>query len=572
MADMTMTRRTLLAGVGTTAPALFLAGCDQAEGNTWPGPNIPTGNLPRLPIGMNLSPISDYSPGFPFRNLMLGARPWQSCNADDLVPRDTAQAPFFAYDADGYPSEVPLRGPGDNGRAQQLFTLLPNVLQPGRYILHHDGEGEFGAFAGTRILTAGPGRVVLDMTHREGLAEGLIIRRSHRDNPLRNIRILAQDDDPATLGRQPFRPDMLEFCRPFKALRFMDWLSINNSIERDWGGRRPASFYTMVGTGGDLGGCTAAAPTAYQTMFAGGVAHEMIITLANHLAIDPWICLPHQASDAYVRQCATLYRQGLDPRRRVYVECSNELWNLQFLQARWAQAPVAVCAVAARDGPGRTSSDTPPNPAQRAERIGSLIARTFEHWLEGWQGADRARVTTVCAVQGAWADLSLRVIDQCHRGGNTDAVATGAYFGPDPAIHDRWEARGAALTADEVLADMRAVIAEQSGKGSEFRIARHAADLGLELVNYEGGQHIVPRGSAQTVYLPALKAAQTDARMYGLYVEHLRNQVRLGTRLFCAYSSIGKQGLRWGSWGAKESYAQPNRTSPKLQALLDCNS
>ena len=29
-----------------------------------------------LPIGMNLSGIADFAPGYPFLNLMWGARPW----------------------------------------------------------------------------------------------------------------------------------------------------------------------------------------------------------------------------------------------------------------------------------------------------------------------------------------------------------------------------------------------------------------------------------------------------------------------------------------------------------------
>src|SRR3954466_1226170 len=36
--------------------------------------------LPKLPIGMNLAGISDYGRGFPFRNLMWGARPFVTRN------------------------------------------------------------------------------------------------------------------------------------------------------------------------------------------------------------------------------------------------------------------------------------------------------------------------------------------------------------------------------------------------------------------------------------------------------------------------------------------------------------
>ena len=579
---MIIDRRTLIGGIGggiasalgIAGPAVLASSCARASEAQWPGPDTPQGKLPKLPIGMNLSGVSDYDPGFPFRNLMLGARIWQTRNEFGPGPWNTEQAEFFEYDADGYPLEVPLQTPGGKGYPQQVFTLLPNMLTPGRYVLYYDGEGSFTAFMGTRIVTEEKGRVVLQMSHKEGLVEGLAIRRSKRGNHVRNIRILALKDDPATLAEQPFRRELLDFCKPFHALRFMDWLGTSDAIEDEWSGRRRPSFYTMITTRGDADGFWGPPLTPFQKMYAGGVAHELVIQLANMLKIDPWICLPHRATDDYIRRCSALYREKLDPDRRVYVEYSNELWNFQYVQAIWMlKSEFAGAAVEARGLPAWEMKDGKRVGTQHPERIGALFARAYRLWLEEWRGRDRARVTTICAVQGPWVDVSRRIIEWCHREGVGDAVSGAGYFGPDAEVYKRWESRGAALTAEEVLADMRDVIAAQGRTDSTlYQIVQIARRHGMSFNNYEGGQHIQPQGQEEKPYMPALKAAQTHPAMYDLYVENLRQQRRLGSDLFCAYSSIGRQGMRWGSWGAKDSYATPDSASPKLRALLDCNS
>jgi hypothetical protein len=38
-----------------------------------------------------------------------------------------------------------------------------------------------------------------------------------------------------------------------------------------------------------------------------------------------------------------------------------------------------------------------------------------------------------------------------------------------------------------------------------------------------------------------------------------------------AFSSIGRQGERWGSWGHQEFYGQSRQAIPKYGALLDVN-
>ena len=55
----------------------------------------------RLPIGMNLAGIADWETGFPFRNLMWGARKWSTRNVAEGGPWDTGEADAMPVDADG---------------------------------------------------------------------------------------------------------------------------------------------------------------------------------------------------------------------------------------------------------------------------------------------------------------------------------------------------------------------------------------------------------------------------------------------------------------------------------------
>ena len=522
---------------------------------------------------MNLSPIADWENGFPFKNLMWGARRWESRNADGSGPWSTDQEEHFEFDSNGYPLEVPIVTPGAKGKPQQIFTLLPNRLTPGRYVILHDGEGEFNARLGTRIIERSPGRTVIHMSHDSDLVECLEIARSKRGNHVRNIRVVAEEFVSENLEDNPFTPEFIEFAKPFHALRFMDWGSTNDSIEEDWTSRRRPTFYTMIPGSGDLDGHWGPKISQFQKKHSGGVAHEIIIKLSNILKINPWICIPHRATDEYILNCAKLYRDNLDPDLSVYVEYSNEVWNWQFLQASWMlNSDFAADMLQSRGVQAWVQQDGKRKGDNHPERIGALCSRAFDLWTSQWTGPDRKRVTTVCAVQAAWLDASVRTINWCHRNGNVDAASATGYFGPSDEHYARWERRGSALTAMEVLDDLEQVLVDQSRRyDSASQIAIHAKSLGLKYLNYEGGQSLEPKDQVATSYMPALRAAQFHPKMYELYTQNLRHQERLGSSLFCAYNSVGAQGTRWGSWGSKERYSSSEKESPKHKALIDCN-
>lgn len=539
--------------------------------------------VPKLPIGMNLAGIKDYITGFPFKNIMWGARPWLTKNEDGKGPFNTELAEEIPLTSEGYPQELPFQPEGAE-QPQTVFTLIPNVTEPGEYVLLYDGEGVIEGAMGTSVTVSEPGRLVLDLKNlpTKGAYEGIAIKESTKGNPIRNIRILRMEDEKADLTANPFREDFLEYCKQWHALRFMDWMSTNNSLDKEWADRKKPDFYTMVGTGGDATGRWGKVPAAFTRRFSGGVPLELMIQLANMTKTSPWFTIPHRATPEYMAEFAKMVKAKLDPSLKVYFEYSNEVWNWQFQQAGWMlQSKVAAeglePSVAWKDGivpdefpldDGTVAKD---GGSGHPERMGVLNRRFFSELENVYTGEDRARMVRVIGVQHGWPDTAKRTVKYVMEHGGADAVSPAGYFGPNTAIYERWAAAGADLTADEVIADMNEALETDSAPWTRA-IAAIADEYDLRYIVYEGGQHIQPKGQEETPYMPALEAAQRHPGMYDVYLKNLALHQEIGCDLFAAFSSIGKQGSRYGSWGHSESYGQPLSEAPKLRALVDSNT
>lgn len=542
--------------------------------------------LPKLPIGMNLAPVKDYSTGYPFKNLMWGARPWMTKNADLKGPFDTEMAGKIPLDKDGYPLELPFQPEGSVEQPQIVFTIIPNVTEPGQYVVLYDGEGEIVGAMNTKVVESAPGRVVVNLsnTGKNGDYEGIMIKSSTKGNHIRNIRILRLEDEKADLAANPFRDDFLAYVKQWHALRFMEWQVTSDSLEKEWNGRKLPTFYTMVANGGDPLGFWSKPTTPYQQLFAGGVAMEVMIQLANMTKIDPWFCVPHRATPEYMTEMAKLIKEKLDPSLKAYIEYSNEVWNSGFKEMHWMmRSKVAADAVIAAGGRAWKNDQAPTEfpyedgtvakdaGESHPERMGALDRRCFKQFEDVFTGADRARIVRVIAVQHAWLDTVKRTVKFVMDNGGADAVAAGGYFMPSPEIYDRWEATGASLTADQVIADMNEAFEKDTSKWTRGD-ADVAKEYNLKYLVYEGGQHIQPKGQKETAYMPALKEAQFSKGLYDIYMKNFALHQEVGCDLFCAFDSISKQGTRWGSFGHQEYYGQPRSEIPKFGALLDANT
>ncbi len=537
----------------------------------------------KLPIAMNLAGINDYSTGYPFKNIMWGARPWFTKNADGTGPFNTELIAKIPLTPQGYPLELPFLPEGAS-QPQTVFTVIPNITEPGEYALLYDGLGVIEPAMGTTATLSEPGRLILNLKNLPiaDALEGIAIKKSTKGNPVRNIRILRKQDEKADLKANPFREDFLQYCKQWHALRFMDWMVTNNSLEKEWADRKQPDFYTMVGSSGDAIGRWGPPPTAFERRFSGGVPLELLIQLANTTKTSPWFNIPHRATLEYMTEFAKMVKARLDPSLKVYFEYSNEVWNWQFQQAGWMiQSKVAAegleAAVAWKDGivptkfpldDGAVAQD---GGAGHPERMGVLDRRLFSQLEKVYTGEDRARMVRVVGVQHSWLDSAERTVKHVMEHGGADAISPAGYFGPNDTIYARWATAGANLTAAQVIADMNEALDKDSGPWTRAQ-AGIAKKYKLRYIVYEGGQHIQPKDQLETPYMPALLAAQSHPGMYEIYLRNLALHQEIGCDLFAAFSSIGKQGTRYGSWGSSESYAQPLSEAPKLRALIKANS
>ena len=270
--------------------------------------------LPSLPVrsqsvGTNLSGISYYSSQFPFADMMKSGSGWNS-----LDDKGVWGAAFPSMTSDGYPAAL---GPGQH--ALSAVAWSGSQMQAGRYVVLWDGDGSISfPLSNVTIAESSANRIAIDVTDTSGpLWVG--IDRTNPANPVHNLRFLWPGTE-ATYATQPFNPLYLSRIAPFSLLRFMDWGATNGSPVVEWADRAHVS------------------DVSYGT--PAGVPIEVMIDLANTLHVDPWFCIPHQASDDYVTQFATLLHNRLDPALHPHIEYSNEVWNFRLRANDLGQRPV----------------------------------------------------------------------------------------------------------------------------------------------------------------------------------------------------------------------------------------
>lgn len=317
----------------------------------------------------------------------------------------------------------------------------------------------------------------------------------------------------------------LDRLSPFSVIRFMDWQGTNNSTLSSWEDR------TLI--------------TNRSQATAHGVALEYMIQLCNNLSIDPWFCMPHQADDEFIRNFAEMVKQDLDANLRIYIEYSNEVWNAQFRQYAWVK----------RSG---TQENQPANYASFAEKV-------FDIWHEVFAGQeDRVVRVAACQLMNPWvAEVTLAELS-----GNVDALAPAFYFG----IREKYDVLkqlGKDATAEDVMQIAQQMLRESAIVKMNAH-AKLAHRFNVDLITYEGGQHILPQPAGSTPpFLEAMWDAQRHPMMYDAYSEMLESFKRINGKLFVAFNFIGKQDSPWGSWGHLDNLWQSPDSAPKYRAITD---
>ena len=563
----------------------LLAGCSVLAGDSFTENNDDLPYVPspdtsvRLPVGMNLHGLTYYSRAPVFTDAMTTASNLLTFYTDEPgSPWNTGLAGEIEKDRYGYPLSLPQRT--SDGHNSHVRFLINNYYK-GRYRIFYEGEGLLIA-GGDRLKEDDKG-LYIDLTGT-GSNTWIDIRESTQGNPLRNIHIIPEeyglysssDYSPDLLP--VFLPPYLEGLAPFHALRFMDWINTNNSVQVDWG----------------IGSSHNATPDDYSddritkdhySQATGrGISFDYAIELCNELHADAWVCIPHMASDDYIRHLARLWRDNLDSGLTIYLEFSNEMWNWIFDQAHWIDGSGAYQSFPEPvDSYVKTDLEYLEIHGGFPEQDAYMMARAFSLWSEEFGSEFSSRVVRVATGQHAWPGNSRRLLNYLYRDDapfgavGCDALAVGGYFSFSEENHDEWLTLGNDLAMEQIYRDTYENFLATSKVWTE-ESAAIAADFGIDYLVYEGGQHMQPwRQGSQWSYNQRLWDFQINERMYDLYMHNfdVHAEPDVNCKLFMAFSYIGVRESQYGSWGHLESLGQVGTNyadAPKYRALLDVNT
>jgi hypothetical protein len=504
------------------------------------------------PLGINLGSVTYYSPEQPFLDAFKTGSLWYTQNSTTW---DTREQSKLDVDVNGWVkslSGVDRQAVNFTKLGILLLRELPAPYYPsGRYVVLYDGKGtlvySFDAKKDTRASS--PGRDVLNVTPS---GAGILIQITATDpnqtgNYIRNIRLVRADQEALLQSGEVFNPTFLDRVKSFRVLRFMDWMRTNNSTQSAWS-KRPAQSKGFYGD-------------------ALGVPLEVMAALSNRLSADPWFNMPHMATDDYITQFATLTRALLTKDQLVYVEYSNETWNFIFNQATYMT----------NQGKARWPSSTKTDFEKNRSWFGMRTAQMCDIWKKVWE-TDAYRVICVMASQAANPWVSQASLNcplwsgaPCSSNHGISALAIGPYFGAR-GVPSSWTSQpdgGLSYLFTEIMQGGLDPSGYPGGlikQAIDWTVTQKsvANSYGLDLIAYEGGQHLVNPNDAGLTNLYV--AANRDSRMGTAIATYLEKWRTAGGNLVSYFGDIGTYS-KWGSWGALENVM--NTGSPKYDALMD---
>jgi hypothetical protein len=303
-----------------------------------------------------------------------------------------------------------------------------------------------------------------------------------------------------------------------------------------------------------------------------GVAWEYAIQLANTVGSNVWVNIPGRANDDYVRQLAILLKNTLRSDLKIYVEYANEVWALNYDQARYNYTSAVQEVIAAYKAgkqsdlnydnlPVDTTITDYKNPNaekwgdRRTVRRSKQISDIFKSvWTSAGQPDPiNNRVTVVLGGQASRLSRFNNMIDY----GNAvlgplknylGALGVAPYFGMnlygDHTVNGQWSTLRTDLTPEDVLEGMRRSIESYNTKPFLTDANAMADANGLKLFAYETGPDTMGPFN-----ITAKKRASLDPRIKPLMAQYLNQWYRAGGDL-AAWYTIGARSYdtQFGTW------------------------
>jgi hypothetical protein len=486
------------------------------------------------PIGVNLTYVADYATELVFTNTFRQSREWISSNADNTGAWDTQIS--IPYRPDGYPLQIPY----DNGTnpPQKVKTLLIwdlfSATPTGNFRLKSSGTGQIRLTNGANGTFTSPVDTIVNVTG------GVIleITASNANDPVHDIQFILPDYV-NSYQTKIFTDEMLDFLTDFQVIRCMEFTATNGSPIVSWADRTMPDFYTQ----------------GKNT----GVAWNYVVQLANITQKDIWINIPHKADDAFIDSLAHYLQTYLNPTIRIYLEYSNEVWNSSFSQQ-------ADCAQMAQTL-GYTGQQWELAWKYTAKRS----ADVFQIFEDVFANDDRLIKIIPSQAANSWLtnQLVLFFNDPQYNPNQitADAIAIGPYFGHSVANDIANAGLASIITVDAIIDSLESSLDE----AHQWMLLNKAVadNHNLDLIVYEGGQHLVATGNNinNDTLTQKLIAANRHNAMQDLYCTYFNYWYNNIGSLFCHFSSTQRY-TKWGSWGIKEN--QQDTLNPKYLGIKSC--
>ncbi len=502
------------------------------------------------PLGINTNEATDMDSSVPFVDLFRLAIPFDQA-------RPWLTKGNIVYDKEGWPKNL------NGGRAGTRFinNFQQQSIPPGDYTVLYKGEGTIEYGGNARLLHQSPGRDIISIrgNQKGSITATLTITKSNPANYIRDIQVIMPG---GICKKNPFRhilkrkdcgnngpylsfaahakeiifnPDYLNFMKDFRVIRMMNMSGVTRNNRIRWEKRPQINQATWGGKEGTR-----------------GVPLEIMVKLANLVGTDIWFNLPHRADDDYIRQYATYVSNNLNPKLKAYIEYTNEAWNGVFSQMHYIQQM-------------GFSLGLDKNKQYAGYKFYSKRSvEIFKIWESVFGGHERlVRVMGGMSTNVPLTHLMLGFEDAYKY---TDVLAIAPYF----------FATQAELNRVKNVDDVFRLLLSHGNKYSVpniLKVVKRQADAvkkyGVDLVAYEGGQHLVSYGTHRSDEgpNPFLIQANKDDRMSRLYYDFLKGWKKAGGKLFVAFSA--PRSYNWiGSWGIKEYITQGVDDAPKYRALL----
>lgn len=484
------------------------------------------GKIPpaKAAIGINLAGPCDWNTELPFVDVFHMSRTWISQKKGEKW----GQGSQLDLDEKGWVKSLQP----DCWAETPLCTINGGHYPAGEYTVLYQGEGDIEFWGSAKPVNKTPGQITIKVDPAGGPI-WLRLKKTDPNNYIRDIKVI-MPGFLETYKDNPWHPVFLKRWQGMACLRFMDFMHTNGSKVKSWQDR----------------------PKVDDATYSHGIPLELMIDLSNRLKIDPWFCMPHLADDDYIRNFARMVKEKLDPSLKIYIEYSNEVWNGQFEQSRYA----------GKKGQELKFAEKPWEAGWKY--TGYRSTQIFKIWEEVFGGTDR--LLRVLASQAANSYVSERIVEFQDAYKNADALAIAPYIscnvrpGGKPAAEEveKW-------SVEQALDYMKNSALPQSVKWIEK--SKQVADkFGLKLIAYEGGQHMVGvQGGENNQKIEKLfHQVNAHPEMGNIYTQYYDAWEKAGGDLFCSFSSVGKWS-KWGSWGLLQYYDDDPKQSPKFMATIN---